>query len=124
MTTWRTKEPVPAPSEAEQRRRIAEIRELAADGHCEPALLLAWGTMEGVARAAEADTFPMRLTAGQFLETLAMEGFVTPSEADRVRALLPKRDGIMHGDLDVRVSKSEIDDFVQIIERLRELVPA
>jgi uncharacterized protein YutE (UPF0331/DUF86 family) len=117
-------EPMPVPAEQDIRKRVAEMRELAAEGHLQPALLLGWSTMEGVARAVASDTFAKPQTPGRIIETLAMEGFITPTEADRVRPLVSKRNRLIHGQFDVGVGKDEIENFAMTIERLCELVPA
>ena len=122
--TRSSEEPVPISSGSDIRKRLDEVRKLANDGHLEPALLMAWGTMEGVARSVASDRFSKPQTPGRIVETLAMDGFITPSEADLVRSLVPKRNKLIHGQLDVRVEKSEIESFAGTIERLFELSPA
>ena len=117
-------EPIARPTEGDVRRRISEIRQLADGGHFEPAFLMAWGTMEGVARAVAPDMFVKVQTPGRIVETLAMDGYIMPSEADAVRRLVHKRNKLIHGQLDVSVDRTEIEDFVGTIERLYQLVPA
>lgn len=111
-------------STLEVTRRLKEIRQLAADGHLEPSLLLAWATMEAVARAVAKDWFAKPQTPGRLVETLAMEGYITPTEADRIRALVTKRNKLIHGGFDISISASEIDEFAETIERLVELAPS
>ena len=122
--TMLTEFDLPMPDAEEITCRLAEIRKLATAGHAEPALLLAWAAMEAVARSAARDVFAKPQSPARIVETLAMEGYITPSEADRARELVAKRNRLVHGDLKVRASDREIEDFVDIIERLREFVPS
>ena len=61
---------------------------------------------------------------GRIVEALAMDGYITPTEADHVRSLISKRNSLAHGDLGVSVTSQEIEQFTQTIERLYELAPA
>jgi uncharacterized protein YutE (UPF0331/DUF86 family) len=55
---------------------------------------------------------------GRIIEVLAREGHVTPTEADRLRRLSEKRNKLIHGELQVRVSREEIQGFVAILDTL------
>jgi uncharacterized protein YutE (UPF0331/DUF86 family) len=113
-----------APDVGEVMKRLTEVRKLATAGHFEPSLLLGWATLEAVARAVVSEKFAKPQSPGRIVETLAMDGYITPTEADQVRALVTKRNRLIHGALDVRVSATEIENFVRTIERLYELVTA
>jgi hypothetical protein len=98
--------------------RIAELRDLAEKGHLEPALLLAWATFEALARATLAHEFERPQSPGRIVEILAREGHVTPTEADHLRQLSDKRNKLVHGELQVRVSKNEILVFAGVLDTL------
>jgi uncharacterized protein YutE (UPF0331/DUF86 family) len=98
--------------------RIAELRDLADKGHLEPALLLAWATFEALARATLAREFGRPQSPGRIVEILAREGHITPTEADRLRQLSDKRNKLIHGELEVRVSKEEILAFTGVLDTL------
>ena len=94
---------------------LSDARALAANGHTGVALLLAWSCLEALARTALGARMATPQRPGSVLETLAFEGFVSPSEADRIRPLIAKRDRLAHGDLSLLVGQLEIDDFISII---------
>jgi uncharacterized protein YutE (UPF0331/DUF86 family) len=107
---------VQTPEEIEA--RIAQLRVLGDKGHLEPALLLAWATFEALARATLSREFERPQTPGRIVEILAREGYVTPTEADQLRRLSDKRNKLVHGELQVRVSKEEIAAFEEVLNTL------
>lgn len=98
--------------------RIAQLRDLAAKGHLEPALLLGWAIFEALARATLSHEFERPQTPGRIVEILAREGHVTPTEADDLRRLSDKRNKLIHGELQVRVSKEEVLAFASLLDTL------
>ena len=115
-------EPLEVQSPSSIKARIAEIRVLARSGHPGPSLLLGWSTFEAVARTLMADVFARPQTPGRLVEILAMEGHITPTEADTLRALITRRNQLVHGGLDVDVTAAEMEVFAGIIDGL--LMPA
>lgn len=103
--------------------RIAEIRDLVGKGHLTPSLLLGWATFEAIARAILPQDFRRPQTPGRLVEILARDGRVTPTEAAKLRPLASKRNKLIHGDLQVSPSPTEIADFVSIIEELLQQAP-
>ena len=92
-------------------------------------------------RAAPVNTFPTELadeaiyilretaaqferpqTPGRLVEVLATEGFLTPTEADRLRQLVDKRNRLVHGELQIRATKAELDAFTRTLENLLDMV--
>ncbi|HJQ58394.1 MAG TPA: hypothetical protein VJ890_15910, partial [Vineibacter sp.] len=90
----------------------------------QPAVLISWATFEALGRAL----LPQKLTRPQaprqLVETLASDGFVTPSEADVARRIADERNRIAHGDLQLGVERAEICQFIAILNTLLGLVPA
>jgi hypothetical protein len=105
------------------RARIAEVGAVAAAGHPEAAMLVAWGAFEALARAVLTREFERPQTPGRIVQVLAREGYVTPSEADRLRALAAKRNGLIHGELQTQVSAEEMRDFAAILETILHQLP-
>jgi uncharacterized protein YutE (UPF0331/DUF86 family) len=102
-------------------KRVEEARLLASDGHFEAALLICWAAMEATARYLEPNNYSRPQTPGRIIETLAGSGTLLPSEASDMRKLADKRNKIIHGQLDVKVEKKEVDRFCDIlIELLKE----
>jgi uncharacterized protein YutE (UPF0331/DUF86 family) len=98
--------------------RIDELRQLGDKEHLEPALLLGWATFEALARATMSHEFRRPQSPGRIIEVLAREGYVTPTEADSLRRLSEKCNMLVHGELQVRVSKGEIQAFVGVLDAL------
>jgi uncharacterized protein YutE (UPF0331/DUF86 family) len=103
-------------------QRVSEIRELADSGHFSPALLLAWATFEAVGRMLAFEQFQRPQTPGRLVQVLASEGYLTPTEADTLRALADKRNRLIHGELQIGVSKEEIDRFGDVLATMLKLV--
>jgi len=99
--------------------RLSEIKELAASGHTDSAMLLSWATFEALARAIFTDDFERPQMPGRLVQVLASAGQLTPAEADKFRALAEKRNRLIHGGLDVRVSENEIHDFIAVLEAMQ-----
>lgn len=101
---------------------IARIEKLSADSDYQPALLMAWATFEALARLTLVSQFGRPQSPGRIVQVLASEGYITPSEADILRGLASKRNGIIHGELDISVSGDDLRGFVSIFqEMLKEL---
>ena len=104
------------------RRRIGEVRRLLDERQFGPGLLLAWAAFEAIARALSTAQFKRPQTPGRLVEVLATEGFLTPTEADRLRQLAEKRNRFVHGELQVRVTKVELQAFARTLENLLEMI--
>jgi len=52
------------------------------------------------------------------VQVLAQEGYLTPSEADQLRALTEKRNSLIHGQLQIQVAKLEVEQFRVLLEKL------
>jgi uncharacterized protein YutE (UPF0331/DUF86 family) len=102
---------------------IASIEQLTAEGRARPALLMAWATFEAIGRALLPDRFRNAQTPGRLVEVLAMEGFLTPTEADEVRRLAESRNQLIHGGLDTAVSEADLRRFADVLKTLCSFLP-
>jgi uncharacterized protein YutE (UPF0331/DUF86 family) len=100
------------------RTRIGEVKELAAQGHRESALLVAWAAFEAIGRALLPTQFRRPQTPGRLVEVLAREGCLTPKEAEISRTLMKKRNDLVHGDLALRVTDDEVNAIATILDSL------
>jgi hypothetical protein len=123
VSRTRAQEPLQVQPLDMMQARIREMKELAADGHIEPAMLLGWATFEALARAASTGQFSRPQTPGRLVQILATEGYLTPTEADGLRALADKRNKLAHGELNIRVSDTELQQFASVLETMLEQVP-
>ena len=117
-----TPELIERASTKEIEKAIEVIEGLAAENLLAPALLMAWATLEGLGRALLPDRFPRPQTPRRLVEVLAGEGYVTPSEADRLRQLAKTRNQLIHGGLRVRVGSKDIKSFAVILKTLLALL--
>ncbi len=90
---------------------IKEMAQLTSRGFLMPALLLGWATFEAVARILMTEQFEKPQTPGRLIGLLAGEGYLTPSEADRLRKLATARNAFVHGELDIEISEDEVQYF-------------
>ena len=110
---------VPAINESIQ--RVIELRK---EGHSLPALVMAWATFEAVGRALLPDRFQRPQTPARLVEVLGSEGYITPEEADTLRAASAIRNAVVHGQLDSVVDQKMLESFVAILKTLSKLVSA
>lgn len=102
--------------------QLKEARLLASQGHTKSSLLLGWSALEAIARRAIGDRLAKPQRPGSVIEMLAYEGHVSPTEADRLRPMIRQRNRLIHGELAVQLTSSEIDDFLDQIERVHSRV--
>jgi hypothetical protein len=107
--------PVPGATRDEIPAALARIETLLAADQPEAALLLGWSVLEAVGRLFLPGDVSRPQPAGQLLERMALEGVVTPDEADRLRQLATLRNQVAHGALRVRVPREAVADLVAIL---------
>jgi uncharacterized protein YutE (UPF0331/DUF86 family) len=108
----------------EIKQSIQRVIDLKAAGHRLPALVMASATLEAVGRALLPDEFQRSQTPARLLEVLASKGYITPEEADTLRAASTIRNAFVHGELSSTVDQKVLDDFVAILMTLVALLPA
>jgi uncharacterized protein YutE (UPF0331/DUF86 family) len=117
-----TPEPIEVVSGKDIEQAIKGVEQLAGKGLHGAALLMAWATLEALGRALLPQKFARPQTPGRLIETLAGEGCVTPSEADRLRDLAKIRNQLAHGALRAKVGARDIKGFAAILKTLRKLL--
>ena len=109
------------PSKSEIDQRIAEVAGLLEKGFPDQALIFGFAVLEAITRVAFGKRFSKEQTPGSVVELLAFEGYVSPSQADKIRALIKKRNRLVHGDLEVRATANDVEAFVQLIDEVWQL---
>jgi len=99
--------PIPRADLAEIRAQNAKIRALHAAGHRRAAFVMAWALLEAALRAT-CDEADRATSPGTVVQALAMNGLVTPETERDLRALVPLRNRIVHGDLAADPSDDDI----------------
>jgi hypothetical protein len=109
------------PAINESIHRVAELKQA---GHLLPALVMAWATFEAAGRALLPEQFRRPQTPARLVEVLGSEGYITPEEADTLRAASSIRNAVVHGQLDATVDQKILEDFIAILETLVKLLLA
>jgi uncharacterized protein YutE (UPF0331/DUF86 family) len=117
-----TPEPIEQAAPKEIRRAIERIEDLASQSHYAPALLMAWAALEAVGRALVPGRIARPQTPARLIEVLASDGYVTPTEADRLRELARARNNLIHGTLRTKVAANDIKGFAAILRTLHKLL--
>jgi uncharacterized protein YutE (UPF0331/DUF86 family) len=87
-----------------------------------PALLVAWATLEALGRALLPRELERPQTPRRLVGVLAGEGYLTPSEADRLRQLAEVRNQFIHGGLKAKIAPRDIRSFTKVLRTLLELL--
>ncbi len=100
----------------EIRKSLREMRDLLSGGHVRSAFVMSWSLLEAALRSAgDPKTFEP-LTPGTVVQALAMNGLVDAETEGRLRGLIDVRKRIMHGDLRVEPSPSDVAIILSAIE--------
>jgi uncharacterized protein YutE (UPF0331/DUF86 family) len=105
----------PAPAER-IRRRVAEVRALAAQGQGRAALVLGWSLLEAALHRLESERGKRPRTPGTVVETLAMLGYLSPEIERRLRPLVALRNRIVHGDVDAEPAANDLETILTAVE--------
>jgi len=81
-------------------------------------ILLAWASLEAIARHLEPSETLKPQTPGRVVELLATGGFVTPSQAETLRNLATIRNQVIHGNVDLEPSVDQLQSLITITHEL------
>jgi uncharacterized protein YutE (UPF0331/DUF86 family) len=96
--------------------------ELYKKSHEMPALLVAWACLEASARQLKPKDLRLAQTPGRVIEILAMDGTITPTEADTLRELKDLRNKYIHGDFSCEVEARKIHQLFSVLRRLHPTI--
>lgn len=102
--------------------KIADIGKLRGAGHLAASMMMAWAALEAVGRALLPKMLARPQPAGRLVEVLASEGFIDPSEADRLRPVVDLRNAVAHGDFAAGLPAERVDDLIATVRRLAALL--
>jgi uncharacterized protein YutE (UPF0331/DUF86 family) len=117
-----TPEPIEPASRKDIERAIGTVEQLADEGLLAPALLMSWAALEALGRALLPEKFLRPQTPRRLLEVLAADGYITPSEADRLGQLAEVRNRLVHGSVGVRVGARDIKSTTTVLKTLLKLL--
>ena len=117
-----TPEAIETASGKDIEQSLKVIEQLTSEGSHGAALLMAWATLEALGRALLPEKLARPQTAGRLVEALAGEGYVTPSEADRLRELAKVRNQLAHGGLRAKATSRDIKSCTATLKTLLKLL--
>ncbi len=97
---------------------IQRVLDLKRDGHKLPAVIMAWATLEALGRALLPGQLGRPQAPARLIEVLASAGYLTPQEADTLRAAISLRNAAVHGGLDPIVDEGLLDQFIAVLHTL------
>ena len=97
---------------------IQRVLDLKRDGHKLPAVIMAWATLEALGRALLPGQLGRPQTPARLIEVLASAGYLTPQEADTLRAAISLRNAAVHGGLDPIVDERLLDQLIAALHTL------
>jgi hypothetical protein len=109
-------------TEREIAQHLDEMHALSINGHTTASLILGWSVLEALVRRAVKERVSKPQRPGSVLEMLAFEGYVTPSQADRIRPLIVQRNRLVHGEFRDKPDAATIEDFFNIVQYVYEQI--
>lgn len=109
---------VPLQSPRAIQNAVQEIAQLRDTGALRAAFLLGWATLEAEARRLIENALSRPQTPGRVVQMLGQEGYLTPDEVDGIRKLADVRNRLVHGELDIAVSRENLDQLLQVLVHL------
>jgi uncharacterized protein YutE (UPF0331/DUF86 family) len=107
---------IAAPSVADVRTRLDQIRELENKGELDAAFVLGWSLLEATLNTIEHASAARPRTPGPVIQTLVMLGYVTPDTEKNVRPLITLRNRLVHGDLAAKPSPMDVRLVLAAVE--------
>jgi hypothetical protein len=110
-------------SKAELEAILGVLPKITEDAGPVPALLTAWAAFEAAARLLIPNKLDRPQPPSRLVEILASDGYITPSEADKIRQLGISRNRAAHGSFDIVLTSAELAEFIEIVQTLLDLSP-
>jgi hypothetical protein len=97
--------------------------ELRDTGKPAAALVMAWSALEAIGRVLLPDRLARPQPPASLIEILASEGYITPSEAKKLRDAAVTENAVAHGQLGTDVKRRELDALIAVLHTLTALLP-
>jgi uncharacterized protein YutE (UPF0331/DUF86 family) len=107
---------IPVADPARIRRGIDEVQALVRQGHPRSAFVTAWSLLEAAFRTLEGETASQPAKPGTVVQALAMRGYIGPDLDQRMRDLIALRNRVVHGDLSIEPTKSDVEVVLSALE--------
>lgn len=89
--------------------QVKEIEALASDGHLRAAFVMAWSLLEAAMRRFDSEGNAKPVGPGTVVQTLAMQGLITPDMEQALRPMVVLRNRVVHGDLGAEPTIDDLD---------------
>lgn len=96
--------------------RLLEVRRLKDAGFNDAAMVMAWSLLEAALQSTSSATQARSRMPGTVVQTLAMNGYITPETEQKVRPLIQLRHRIVHGDMNARASADDVEAVLHAVE--------
>lgn len=106
-------------SEAQIASALAEAEHCIEAGTLEAGLVIAWSALEAVGRSLMPLQFTRAQASSRFVEHLAHEGWLTPTDAEFARETAALRNAIAHGDFIRSITAEQVGRLLGIIREMR-----
>jgi uncharacterized protein YutE (UPF0331/DUF86 family) len=106
---------IPAMPPASIRKGMTDVRTLSEQGFLSPAFVMAWSLLEATYHSLSADKHGKPSTPGTVVQALAMNGHISAEIEQELRKLIPLRNRIVHGDLQIEPSKENVELLLAIL---------
>ncbi len=100
------------------RDALKQVEDITKHENPQAALLLAWATLEAAARHLHPKIFAKPQTPGRIVTVLAERGLIDHKVANKLRTITSKRNSIVHGELSIRVTSSDVDTVKMVVNSL------
>ena len=108
--------PIPTEQVAAIRADADRVRKMLNDGYEAGALVMAFSLLEATARVTRDGRNTPPLRPGTVVQTLAMEGLVSPEIAASLLELIPRRNRVVHGDARTPVATEDVRLVLEAVE--------
>lgn len=107
---------LPSPTRAAVLDRAQDVKQLVAEGKVRAAFIVAWSLLEAALNSALPDADKRPRTPGTVVQTLAMDGLISDDLEQSLRSLVELRNRVVHGDLTVEPSDTDVRVVLSAIE--------
>lgn len=96
-------------------RRIDDVEKLVSEGHLRPAFIMAWSVLEATLNNVRPEADKRPRSANGIIQALATNGLIEPEAERSLMSLVKIRNRVVHGDLEVEPSESDISQILSAV---------
>lgn len=100
---------------------IIQLHDLMSEKQFQAAFLMGWSAFESLGRGLLKGRFLYPQPSVNLISALAEEGYLVPMDADFFRELMPRRNMLAHGQLNIEPDQAELSRFIDVLNYLLAL---